>query len=42
MKKEIVREQYTGERPLISSRGLILRDTVFRDGESPLKERRAQ
>ena len=40
MKKEIVRERYTGERPLFSVRGLILRDTVFGEGESPLKESR--
>lgn len=40
MKKEIVREIYTGERPLFASRGLILRDTIFVEGESPLKESR--
>lgn len=40
MKKEIVREIYTGERPLFASRELILRDTIFGEGESPLKESR--
>lgn len=40
MKKEIAREIYTGERPLFASRELILRDTIFGEGESPLKESR--
>lgn len=38
MKKEIVRKKFTGERPIFASRGLILRDTIFGEGESPLKE----
>lgn len=36
--REITRGFYTGERPLFNQENLILRDTVFSDGESPLKE----
>ncbi len=34
-------EKYTGERALFASRELDIRDSVFEDGESPLKESRA-
>lgn len=36
--KEITQEFYTGERSLFQGKDLIIRDTVFGDGESPLKE----
>ncbi len=36
--KEIDRAYYTGERPLFGAQDLVLRDTIFTDGESPLKE----
>ena len=39
---EIIREgMFTGERALFASRELDIRDSVFADGESPLKESRA-
>ncbi len=31
-------KRYTGERALFSSDGLVITDTIFDDGESPLKE----
>lgn len=36
--KEIRQAFYTGERPLFGGRSLVLYDTIFDDGESPLKE----
>lgn len=36
--REIVQGFYTGERPLFGARGLFLKDTIFGEGESPLKE----
>lgn len=36
--KEINQAFYSGERALFHSRGLLLRNTTFGDGESPLKE----
>lgn len=36
--KHIKQGHYTGERPLFSERELFIEDTVFTDGESPLKE----
>lgn len=36
--KEIKRGYYTGERPLFGARDLTVKDTIFTDGESPLKE----
>lgn len=33
----IERQQYTGERPLFQAKNLLIRDTVFGEGESPLK-----
>lgn len=36
--KEIDRGYFTGERPLFGEKDLIVRDTIFTDGESPLKE----
>lgn len=38
MDREIKQGYYTGERPLFGEHGLIIRDTIFTDGESPLKE----
>lgn len=38
--KEIKGQQLSGERSLFMSRGLHIEDTVFIDGESPLKESR--
>lgn len=37
-KSRIIQEFYTGERPLFGARGLFIEDTIFADGESPLKE----
>ncbi len=37
-KKTITQEFLTGERALFHGRDLIIRDTIFDDGESPLKE----
>ncbi len=37
MKKEIKQEYFQGERPLFQGRDLVIRDTVFGEGESPLK-----
>ncbi len=39
-KKEIIQERLTGERALFHGKDLIIRDTIFDDGESPLKESR--
>lgn len=36
--KTIIQQRFTGERALFHSRGLQLRDCLFEDGESPLKE----
>lgn len=36
--KQIVRQYLTGERALFQGKDLEIRDTVFADGESPLKE----
>ena len=38
--KEIKGQQFAGERSLFASRDLKIEDTVFEDGESPLKESR--
>lgn len=38
MDREIKQGYYTGERPLFGEHDLIIRDTIFTDGESPLKE----
>ena len=38
MDREIKQGYYTGERPLFGEHGLTIRDTIFTDGESPLKE----
>lgn len=38
--KLIENERFTGERSLFASSGLDIRDCVFEDGESPLKESR--
>ena len=38
MKKEIRQESYVGERPLFKGTSLKIYDTIFSDGESPLKE----
>ena len=38
--KEISREYLTGERPLFHGNGLRINETIFTDGESPLKESR--
>lgn len=40
MTKEIRARRLTGERALFMSRGLRIYDTIFDDGESPLKESR--
>ena len=37
-KKEIRQEFLTGERALFQGNGLRIYDTIFADGESPLKE----
>jgi len=39
-KKEICQEYLTGERALFQGKNLAIYDTVFADGESPLKESR--
>lgn len=39
-KKEIVAAVYSGERPLFGEHDLIIKDTIFDIGESPLKESR--
>lgn len=39
-KKEITQEFYTGERPLFKGTDLKITDTIFGEGESPLKESR--
>ena len=36
--KEVVQEFLTGERALFMSDGLVIKDSIFDDGESPLKE----
>ena len=36
--KEIRQEYLTGERPLFKGRNLKIFNTIFTDGESPLKE----
>ena len=36
-KQIIERQHYTGERPLFQAKNLLIRDTVFGEGESPLK-----
>ena len=38
MQKLIRRQYYTGERPLFMGENLKITDTIFTDGESPLKE----
>lgn len=40
IKKEIRQETLTGERALFQAKGLRIMDSVFMDGESPLKESR--
>ena len=40
IKKEIRQETLTGERALFQGKGLRIMDSVFMDGESPLKESR--
>ena len=37
-KKEISGAYLTGERPLFGGKNLSIQDTIFTDGESPLKE----
>lgn len=37
-KKEIQQQILTGERALFQGENLVIRDTIFMDGESPLKE----
>ena len=37
-KREIVAAVYSGERPLFGEHDLIIKDTIFDVGESPLKE----
>lgn len=39
-KREIRRGFYKGERPLFQARDLKIYDTIFDEGESPLKESR--
>lgn len=36
--EKITRGYYTGERPLFGEQNLVIEDTIFTDGESPLKE----
>ncbi|MBO7364481.1 MAG: DUF3737 family protein [Lachnospiraceae bacterium] len=36
--KELKQQRFTGERALFGSRDLVVRDCLFEDGESPLKE----
>ena len=36
--KRISRGHYTGERPLFHEKGLKIEQTIFGEGESPLKE----
>lgn len=36
--KKIIQGYYSGERPLFGEHNLILEDTIFAEGESPLKE----
>lgn len=36
--EKITRGYYTGERPLFGQQNLVIEDTIFTDGESPLKE----
>ena len=39
MKKKVIQQEYlTGERALFMSKDLAIYDSVFTDGESPLKE----
>lgn len=38
MESEIRRKYYTGERPLFGVKGVRIYDTIFGEGESPLKE----
>ena len=38
--KEIIRGYYKGERPLFHEHDLKIVDTIFDEGESPLKESR--
>lgn len=38
MKKELKQQFFTGERALFKSNNLIITDSIFDDGESPLKE----
>ena len=40
MRKEIRDQRFTGERALFKSEGLDIYDSIFDDGESPLKESR--
>ena len=39
-KKEIRQQYLTGERPLFMGKDLKIYDTIFNNGESPLKESR--
>ncbi|MDO4648183.1 MAG: DUF3737 family protein [Eubacteriales bacterium] len=39
-KRVITQERLTGERALFHGKDLVIRDTIFDDGESPLKESR--
>ena len=38
MEKEVRQQFLTGERALFAARDLAIYDTIFDDGESPLKE----
>ena len=38
MKKELIEGYFSGERALYNAKDLVIRDSVFADGESPLKE----
>ena len=37
-KKEVRQEYFKGERPLFGESDLYIEDTIFAEGESPLKE----
>lgn len=38
--KELCQGYFTGERPLFGEKNLQIKDTIFGEGESPLKESR--
>lgn len=40
MKKEIKQQRLTGERALFAAKNIVIRNSTFADGESPLKESR--